>query len=102
MKSETQARGAHACDALARFSTPLKHAIPGACFVKTQKTARQRPQENRLYVNVFNYFFPSEVLRPLIPRTSHPPDLFAHALSSTSAFSLRLMPLRLPVQGATS
>ena len=33
MGSEIQARGAHAGDALARFSTPLKHAIPGACFI---------------------------------------------------------------------
>ena len=34
------------------------------------------------------------------PGAFHPPDLFAHALSRTSAFSLRLMPLRLKV-GAT-
>jgi hypothetical protein len=34
------------------------------------------------------------------PEAFHPPDLFAHALSGTSAFSLRLMSSRLPV-GAT-
>ena len=32
------------------------------------------------------------------PEAFHPPDLFAHALSGTSAFSLRLMSLRLPVR----
>jgi hypothetical protein len=28
----------HACDALARFGTPLKHAIPGACFINTAES----------------------------------------------------------------
>jgi hypothetical protein len=31
------------------------------------------------------------------PEALHPPDLFAHALSGTTAFSLGFMPFRLPL-----